>query len=83
MYKYFTIESREYSKIEKDSYTIFLTTSFEEAVDEFNNCLNFCAKTLDSKHLYKYILYGWISNRENKVLQMCDNLYNYETENRR
>lgn len=40
-------------------------------------------ESVDSKNLYKYILYGQISNRENKLLQMCDNLYNYETENRR
>lgn len=74
MYKYFTIESSTSEGLEENVKTIFVTTKIDEAIDEFNNCLDFCSQALNSKYTYLYVLYGWINNRENKVLQMCDNL---------
>lgn len=74
MYKYFTIESSTSKGLEENVKTIFVTTKIDEVIDEFNNCLDFCSQALNSKYTYKYVLYGWINNRENKVLQMCDNL---------
>lgn len=74
MYKYFTIESRTSEGLEDNVKTIFITTKMDEAIDEFNNCFDFCAQALNSKYTYKYVLYGWINNRENKVIQECDNL---------
>lgn len=74
MYQYFTIESRTSNGLEDDVKTVFITTEMDEAIKEFNNCSHFCSQALDSTYTYSYTLYGWINNREKKIIQECDNL---------